>query len=90
MALVPGGGSAGFRALHDGAAIGRAELPPTSPTAFVQADLKNGSCSGILIVCLCFCAQVQVLIKKVLKLQTIGNSFSLTELGSLNELSECE
>jgi hypothetical protein len=41
MALVPGGGSAGFRALHDGAAIGRAELPPTSPTAFVQADLKK-------------------------------------------------
>jgi hypothetical protein len=41
MALVPGGGPAAFRALHDGAAIGRAKLPPTSLAAFSQADLKT-------------------------------------------------
>jgi hypothetical protein len=27
--------------MHDGAAIGRAELPPACPAAFSQADLKK-------------------------------------------------
>ncbi|MET3842010.1 MULTISPECIES: hypothetical protein [Bradyrhizobium] len=42
MTLVPGGGPAAFRALQDGATIGRADLPPKSPAAFSQANFKKG------------------------------------------------
>jgi hypothetical protein len=90
MALVLGCGPACFRPLHDGAAFGRAELPPTCPAAFSQADLKKWKLLGHRIICLCFAGQVQLLPKNVLKPQTIGNSFPLFELGSLNEFSECE
>ncbi|MEH2593088.1 hypothetical protein V1278_000001, partial [Bradyrhizobium sp. AZCC 1577] len=36
-----GGSPAAFRPLHDGLALGRAEMPATCPAAFSQADLKK-------------------------------------------------
>jgi hypothetical protein len=85
VGLVPGGDPAAFRSLHDGAAFGRAEVPPTGPTAFSQADFKKRKLLRHRIVCLCFAAPVQLFMKKVLKAQTIGNSFPPSELGFLGQ-----
>jgi len=41
IGLVLGGGSAAFRPLHDRVALGRAQVPPTRPAAFSQADFKK-------------------------------------------------
>jgi hypothetical protein len=75
IALVPGGGPASFRSLHDGAAIGRAQAPPAGPAALSQSNFKKRKLLRHRIVCLCFAAQVQVFMKKILKPQTTGNSF---------------
>jgi hypothetical protein len=88
--FLMGGGPASFRSLHDGAAIGRAQVPPAGPAALSQSDFKKRELLRHHIVCLCCAAQVQVFMKKVLKPQTIGNSFPSPELGFLNEREGCE
>jgi hypothetical protein len=39
--LVPGGGPASFRSLHDGVALGRAQVPPARPAALSQTDFEK-------------------------------------------------
>ena len=58
MGLVLGGGPAAFRALHDGVALDRAEVPPAPPAAFPHADLKKGELLRHRIVGLYFKALV--------------------------------
>jgi hypothetical protein len=63
MALVPGGGPTACRSLHDGLAVGRAQAPPTASAALSQVNFEQRELLGHRIICLCFAAQVQLLLK---------------------------
>ncbi|MGY4427855.1 hypothetical protein ACVWWO_000332 [Bradyrhizobium sp. F1.13.1] len=83
IGLVACGGPASFRTLHDDMAVGRAQVPPARAAAFSEVDIeKRKSVRHRYRLSPFFSRQVQqLLMKKVLKLQTDETSLFSSELG---------